>query len=88
MSDIFATIEDIKDGVIVDTIYGKYTEAIFDLPIIIIFTNEKLDDHLVSLSSDRWLRLYINSGYTMEYRLTTKDGIVTLVSLKNLNIKK
>ena len=40
MPDMFATIEDIKDGFIVDTMYGKYTEAIFDPPIIMIFTNE------------------------------------------------
>lgn len=50
MADMFATIEDIKDGFIVDTMYGKYTEAIFDPPVIMIFTNEKLDDHLASLS--------------------------------------
>lgn len=47
--------------------YGKYTEAIFDPPIIIIFTNEKLDDHLLSLSPDRWLILLQNNIAAIEY---------------------
>lgn len=88
MADMFATIEDIKDGFIVDTMYGKYTEAIFDPPIIMIFTNEKLDDHLNSLSSDRWLRLHINADLTIEHRIVNEDGTVTPVSLEKLTIKK
>lgn len=88
MSDMFATIEDIKDGYIVDTLYGKYVEAIFNPPIILIFTNEKLDDHLASLSPDRWLRLHINSDYSIEFRNLCEDGTVTSISLPKLNIKK
>lgn len=53
LADVFAAIEDIKDGYIVDTLYGKYIEAIFNLTIILIVTNERLDDHLTSLSTDR-----------------------------------
>ena len=45
---MFVTIEDIR--FITDTMYGKYTEAIFDPPIIAIFTNENLNDHLNNLS--------------------------------------
>lgn len=81
MPDMFATIEDVKDGFIVDTMYGKYSEAIFDPPIIMIFTNEKLDDHLVSLSPDRWLRLHINSDLSIEYRKQNEDGTVSPISL-------
>jgi len=88
MADMFATIEDIKDGFIVDTMYGKYTEAIFEPPVIMIFTNEKLDDHLASLSPDRWLRLFINSDLSIEHRTANEDGTVTPVKLENLKIKK
>lgn len=82
LSDMFDTIEDIKDAYIVDTLYGKYVEATFNPPIILIFTNEKLEDHITSLSADRWLRFNINSNYTIEHRITNSDGTVTPVNLK------
>ena len=53
LEDMFAAIEDIKDGFIVDTMYGKYVEAIFESPLILVFTNEKLDEHISKLSVDR-----------------------------------
>lgn len=88
LSDVFASVEDIKDAYIVDTLYGKYIESIFDPPIVLFFTNERLDDHLSSLSPDRWLRLNINSDHTIEHRLTNEDGTITTINLKDLNIKK
>ena len=88
LSDVFASVEYIKNAYIVDTLYGKYIESIFEPPIILFFTNERLDDHLSSLSPDRWLRLNINSNYTIEHRITNQDGTVTPISLKDLNIKK
>lgn len=88
LSDVFATIEDIKDGYLVDTLYGKYVESIFNPPLITIFTNEKLDDHLSSLSPDRWLRLHINSDMSIEHRIAHEDGTVTPVKLEDLTIKK
>ena len=88
LADLFAAAEDIKDGFIVDTLYGKYVEAIFDPPIVLVFTNEKLDEHITKLSRDRWLRLHINSNYTIEYRVENENGTVSPIKLSNLNIKK
>ena len=88
LEDMFAAIEDIKDGFIVDTMYGKYVEAIFESPIVLVFTNEKLDEHISKLSKDRWLRLHINSNYSIEFRKENEDGTVTPISLDKLNIKK
>jgi len=85
---MFAAIEDIKDGFIVDTMYGKYVEAIFPSPLILVFTNEKLDEHISKLSVDRWLRLYINYNHSVEFRKDNEDGTVTPLSLNKFNIKK
>jgi len=41
---IFSTIEDIKDEFIAGTIYRKYIEAIFEKLIVLVFTNENLDE--------------------------------------------
>jgi len=60
LADMFATIEDIKDAYIVDTLYGKYIKAIFNPPIVLLFRNEKLHEQKSKLSTDRWLQLYIN----------------------------
>ena len=88
LTDVFSTIEEIKDAYIVDTLYGKYIEAIFNPPIVLVFTNERLDEHKSKLSADRWLRLNINSDHTIFYRVTNEDGTLTIISLKDLNIKK
>ena len=88
LEDMFAAIEDIKDGYIVDTMYGKYVEAIFESPLILVFTNDKLDKHISKLSKDRWLRLYINSDYSIEFRKDNEDGTITPFSLDKLDIKK
>jgi hypothetical protein len=88
LEDMFAAIEDIKDGFIVDTMYGKYIVSIFDSPLILVFTNEKLDEYISKLSADRWLRLYINSDYSIEFRKDNEDGTITSFRLDELDIKK
>ena len=52
--DLFATLEMIKNGHVIDVMYGKYNEAIFEPPIIVIFTNENIKDFAHYLSYDRW----------------------------------
>lgn len=77
LEDMVAAIEDIKDDFIVDTMYSKYIEAIFDSPLILVFTNEKLDEHISKLSADRWLRFHINYDYSIEFRKDNGAGTVT-----------
>ena len=86
LTDVFATIEDIKDAYIVDTLYGKYIEAIFNPPIVLVFTNERLDEHKSKLSADRWLRLHINSNLSIEFRKENSDGTISPISLYKLNV--
>jgi len=86
LTDVFATIEDIKDAYIVDTLYGKYIEAIFNPPIVLVFTNERLDEHKSKLSADRWLRLHINSNLSIEFRKENSDGTISPISLDKLNV--
>lgn len=59
--DLFSSIEEILDGYCVDVMYGKYVEAIFNPPLIVRFTNERITDYLNYLSKDRWVRLVIDS---------------------------
>ena len=86
LTDVFATIEDIKDAYIVDTLSGTYIEAIFNLPIVLVFTNERLDEHKSKLSGDRWLRLHINSNLSIEFRKENSDGTISPISLDKLNV--
>ena len=88
LSDVFSTIEEIKDAYIVDTLYGRYIEAIFNSPIVLVFTNERLDEHRSKLSSDRWLQLHINSDFSIEFREENSDGTVFPIRLSDLDIKK
>jgi len=52
--DLFSSIEQIKNGYVVDVMYGKYNEAIFKPPLVIIFTNKEHDVFRHYLSGDRW----------------------------------
>lgn len=52
--DLFAALEMIKNGQVIDVMYGRYNEAIFDPPMIVIFTNENIKDFSHYLSFDRW----------------------------------
>lgn len=58
--DLFETIEHIKNGYVVDVMYGNYNESIFDPPMVIIFTNKKIDEFRNYLSNDRWKIFIIN----------------------------
>jgi len=57
--DLFSAVEQIKDGHVVDVMYGKYNRSFFDPPVIIIFTNEDLLPHIDCLKRDRWYRIQI-----------------------------
>lgn len=57
--DLFSTVEQIKNGYVIDCMYGKYNESYFDPPVVIIFTNEDIANYKHYLSEDRWLTLSI-----------------------------
>lgn len=82
--DLFAAIEDIKDGYIVDTLYGKYVESIFDPPLVVIFSNFQLTEFEKFLSNDRWLRLVIDSDKKLNHWKINEDGSINVISLQEL----
>lgn len=64
--DLFSAIEQIKNGSVIDLMYGKYNESYFEPPVILIFTNNTLfnaespqNDFSHYLSEDRWIHLLI-----------------------------
>lgn len=63
--DLFAALEDIKCGYVVDAMYGKANEAIFDPPMIIIFTNYDTEALTKYLSQDRWILFQIPPEKTL-----------------------
>jgi hypothetical protein len=80
--DLFSAIEQIKNGYVVDVMYGKFNRAIFDPPVVIIFTNEPLFDHekridhFKYLSEDRWLHLKIEDGELLKHNTKGTDIVV------------
>lgn len=52
--DLFSAVEQIKNGFVIDTMYGKYNESFFEPPVVIIFSNNPLYD-----SQNRNLRIPI-----------------------------
>jgi hypothetical protein len=67
--DLFAAVEQIKNGYVVDVMYGKYNEAIFNPPMIVIFTNQRIDDFYNYLSQDRWEEFSIGSTGKLNRRI-------------------
>lgn len=50
--DIISAIEDLKNGFIVSSMYGKYANLMMAPPHIILFTNFEIDTDMMSI--DRW----------------------------------
>ena len=72
---MFAAIEEIKNGYVVDMMYGKYEEAILRPPMIVIFTNQEMKYYKKYLSTDRWVRFVINSDKDLiEYEEGVDDS--------------
>ena len=57
LKDLFSSLEDVINGFVVDVMFGKYKEAIFDPPLILIMTNYKFDEIKSYMSADRWVPL-------------------------------
>ena len=54
IKDLFQVVEEIKNGHVVSVMYGNPMEVGMKSPIVIIFTNEKLEGYQDYLSEDRW----------------------------------
>lgn len=81
--DLFSAVEQIKNGSAIDLMYGKYNESYFDPPVVIIFTNERLDTPIGLhrtyhdyLSEDRWLHLKIEDGELMKHNMHGSDIVI------------
>lgn len=71
LKDLFSAVEQIKDGHVVDVMYGKYNRSFFEAPIVIIFTNESLQKNWGFIKSDRWVHFVI---YDDGIHLHTTEG--------------
>jgi peptidyl-tRNA hydrolase len=59
--NLFAAIEQIKNGFVIDLMYGKYHESYFAPPVVMIFTNQRIEKFKHYLSEDRWKVFTINT---------------------------
>lgn len=87
LDDLLASLEQLKNGFVVDTMYGKYVEVIFKPPIVIVFTNESFREYRDRLTDDRWLPLHIRSDQQVEVLEFEKDDLILPQELKNYKIK-
>lgn len=56
--------------------FGKYKRAIFEPPVVIIFTNEELTNYYKFLSEDRWLHLKIDNGELVKHNIHGSDTVI------------
>jgi hypothetical protein len=61
--DIISAIEDLKNGFIVSSMYGKYANLMMAPPHIILFTNFEIDTDMMSI--DRWKVYAVTSVKTL-----------------------
>lgn len=62
--DIISVVEDIKNGFVCSSMYGKYEKLLMEPPHIIIFTNKEIDPKLMSF--DRWKSYKLNKDKTLD----------------------
>jgi len=83
--DLFSTIEQIKNGYVIDVMYGKYNEAIFEPPMIIIFTNDLHEEFKHYLSPDRWKVYTISSDGDLAETYSPYENVRVTDQLKNID---
>ena len=54
MNDLFQAVEEIKNSHVSSVFYGQPMEVAFDSPLVLIATNERLEDYRHYLADDRW----------------------------------
>lgn len=59
--DLFAAVEEVVNGYVVDVMFGRANESIFKPPMIVIFTNYNFSELFGYLSPDRWIPFQINN---------------------------
>lgn len=67
-NNMFEAIERIKNGHIVSTFYGRYSEVIYERPQILFCTNRNIYDYKKSLSDDRWYHFKITETHNLQNR--------------------
>lgn len=55
LKGFFEALEEIKNGWVIDTMYGNYNEAIFTPPMVVIMTNIHPKKFIDLMSIDRWI---------------------------------
>nr|UOF78166.1 rep protein [Cressdnaviricota sp.] len=58
LESLMSTVEDLKNGFVVSVFYGKYQQLLMEPPFVIVFSNEKCPEKM--MSEDRWARYYIH----------------------------
>lgn len=81
--DLFAIIESIKNGYVIDVMYGRMNEAIFKPPIVVIFSNKPFLKVRKYLSHDRWIVCQPTSeGLIVSEKDAIHPGAITPINFK------
>ena len=71
LNALISTVEDIKNGYVVSSMYGKYQDLFMEPPHIVIFSNDRAP--VLSLSNDRWSLYKITKELTLDSVPTMKE---------------
>ena len=78
-------MESIKNGYVVDVMYGRMNEAIFKLSIVVIFSNKPFLNVKKYLSHDRWVVCQPTSeGLIVLDKSSSHPGAITPINFKLL----
>lgn len=58
LASLMSALEDLKNGFVVSAMYGKAQQLLLDPPHIVVFSNDKCPDKM--MSEDRWKKFIIN----------------------------
>jgi hypothetical protein len=88
MKDLFQSVEEIKNGHVSSVFYGNPMEVGFDSPLILIFTNEKLESYDHYLSKDRWAAYSLGPDLELMHMIfDSKDQGYKFTRVKKINNK-
>lgn len=86
--DLFSALEDVINGFVVDVMFGKYHEAIFKPPLVLILTNYDFNELYPLMSHDRWIPFQLSSEKKLMHIVHDHGNVEFYTPFQNITYTK
>ena len=86
--DLFSALEDVINGYVTDVMFGKYHEALFKPPLIVVFTNYEFEELYKCMSDDRWIPFVLDVNKELMHLVHEEGAFKYYTPFQKINYTK